>query len=253
MPHHSRAIGVDIGGSGIKAAVVDVAAGKLTSERIRVPTPQPATPDAVIAATAGLVEQLDAPGVPVGVGVPAVVLSGTVRYVANLDASWLTVNVEQALQARVGRRCAVLNDADAAGLAEVRFGAGTGHAGVVLMLTLGTGIGSALFIDGALVPNTEFGHIEVRGKDGEHRASAGARERHGWSYEKWAKHLDEYLRRIDALVWPDLIILGGGISRKADRFLPLLDVRPPVVAATLQNQAGIVGAAVRAATLEPVA
>ncbi len=153
----------------------------------------------------------------------------------------------------MGRRCAVLNDADAAGLAEVRFGAGTGHAGVVLMLTLGTGIGSALFIDGALVPNTEFGHIEVRGKDGEHRASAGARERHGWSYEKWAKHLDEYLRRIDALVWPDLIILGGGISRKADRFLPLLDVRPPVVAATLQNQAGIVGAAVRAATLEPVA
>lgn len=253
MPDHTHAIGVDIGGSGIKAAVVDVAAGKLASERIRVPTPQPATPAAVIAATAGLVEQLDAPGLPVGVGVPAVVLSGTVRYVANLDPSWLTVNVEQALHAQVGRPCAVLNDADAAGLAEVRFGAGAGHAGVVLLLTLGTGIGSALFIDGALVPNTEFGHIEVRGKDGERRASAGARERHGWSYEKWARHLDEYLNRIDALVWPDLIILGGGISRKADRFLPLLDARPVVVAATLQNQAGIVGAAVRAATLEPAA
>lgn len=253
MPTHTQAIGVDIGGSGIKAAVVDVAAGRLASERLRVPTPQPATPEAVLAATADLVERLAAPGLPVGVGVPAVVLGGTVRFVANLDASWLTVDVEAALHARLGRRCSVLNDADAAGLAEVRFGVGAGHPGVVLMLTLGTGIGSALFIDGVLVPNTEFGHIEVRGKDGEHRASAGARERHGWSYEKWAVRLDEYLKRIDALLWPDLIILGGGISRKADRFLPLIDVRPPVVAATLQNQAGIVGAAVRAVTLEAAA
>ena len=227
MPDSTHAIGVDIGGSGIKAAVVDVVAGKLAGERIRVATPQPATPDAVIAATAGLVEQLDAPRLPVGVGVPAVVLSGTVRFVANLDAAWLGVNVEEALRAQVGRPCEVLNDADAAGLAEVRFGAGIGHSGVVLMLTLGTGIGSALFIDGVLVPNTEFGHIEVRGKDGERRASAGARERHGWSYEKWAVRREEYLRRID--------------------------VRPRGVAATLQNLAGIVGAAVRAAGVEPIA
>ncbi|MEQ8839785.1 MAG: ROK family protein [Miltoncostaeaceae bacterium] len=241
----ARAIGVDIGGSGIKAAVVDVRTGVLVGERVRVPTPQPSTPDAVLAAAAALVEQLGA-GLPVGVGVPGVVLGGVVMSAANIDAEWIGFDVRDALAGRFGV-CSVLNDADAAGLAEMRFGAAAGHPGVVLMLTLGTGIGSALFAGGLLVPNTEFGHIEIRGKDGERRASAGARERRGLSYKRWAPLLEEYLRRIDALVWPDLIILGGGVSKRADRFLGLIDVRPPVMPAALLNGAGIVGAAVRAA------
>lgn len=243
----ARAIGVDIGGSGIKAAVVDVRSGALMGARVRVPTPQPATPQAVLGAAAELVEALG-PGLPVGVGVPGVVLSGVVMSAANIDSSWVGFDVRGALGAHFGL-CAVLNDADAAGLAEMRFGAAAGHPGVVLMLTLGTGIGSALFVGGRLVPNTEFGHIEIRGKDGERRASAGARERRRLSYKAWAPLLEEYLRRVDALVWPDLIILGGGISKRADRFLGLIEVRPPVMPAALRNEAGIVGAAVRAAQL----
>jgi polyphosphate glucokinase len=240
----ARAIGIDIGGSGIKGAVVDVNAGEIIGERLRVPTPQPARPGDVIAAAVGLVEQLG-PGLPVGVGVPGVVLGGVMMSAAHLDATWIGLDVRAAFAGALGRECAVLNDADAAGLAEMRFGAAAGHPGVVLVLTLGTGIGSALFAGGRLVPNTEFGHIEIRGKDGERRASAGARTRRGLSYRAWAPLLSEYLNRVDALLWPELIILGGGISRKADRFIPLLEVRPPVVAAALQNQAGIIGAAVR--------
>jgi polyphosphate glucokinase len=182
---------------------------------------------------------------PVGVGVPGVVLGGVMMSAAHLDAAWIGLDTRAAFAGALGRECAVLNDADAAGLAEMRFGAAAGHPGVVLVLTLGTGIGSALFAGGRLVPNTEFGHIEIRGKDGERRASAGARTRRGLSYRAWAPLLSEYLNRVDALLWPELIILGGGISRKADRFIPLLEVRPPVVAAALQNQAGIIGAAVR--------
>lgn len=245
MAGDALAVGVDIGGSGIKAARVDVAAGALVGERLRVPTPQPARPDLVLEATLGLVEQLGA-GLPVGVGVPGVVADGVVMTAANIDAAWLGADARALFSAGLGRPVTVLNDADAAGLAEMRFGAGAGHAGVVLVLTLGTGIGSALFVEGRLVPNTEFGHIEIRGKDGELRASAGARDRRGLSYRKWAPLLNEFIQRVDALVWPELVILGGGISRKADRFLPLLDVRPPVVPAALFNQAGIVGAAVRA-------
>jgi polyphosphate glucokinase len=170
---------------------------------------------------------------------------------ANIDPQWLGVQAAERFSAAIGRPCVVLNDADAAGLAEMRFGEGKGVTGVVLVLTLGTGIGSALFVDGLLVPNTELGHIEIRGKDGERRASAGARERKGLSLARWAPLLNEYIDRVDRLVWPDLVILGGGISRKADKFLPLLDVRPPVVAAALRNQAGIVGAGVRARELAP--
>lgn len=245
----ARAVGVDIGGSGIKAALVDIHSGELVGERVRVPTPQPALPADVIATAAELAEHVG-PGMPVGVGIPGVVVAGRVLTAAHLDASWIGLDAGAALRAALGRECAVLNDADAAGLAEMRFGAAAGHPGVVLMLTLGTGIGSALFVGGRLVPNTEFGHIEVRGKDGERRASAGARQRRGLTYSRWAPLLNEYLQRIDALVWPELIILGGGISRKAHRFLPLLDVRPPVVAAALQNEAGIVGAAVLGAERE---
>lgn len=252
MAPRAYAIGVDIGGTGIKGAIVDVRTGELVSDRLRVLTPQPAVPEAVVEATAQLVERLGGPVRPVGIGVPGVVLGGVVNTAFNIDESWIGTDASRLFSERLGRPCTVLNDADAAGLAEMRVGAGAGHRGVVLMLTLGTGIGSALFVDGALVPNTEFGHIEVRGRDGELRASAGARDRQGLSYKKWAPLLNEYLNRIDALVWPDLIILGGGISKRSERFLPLLDVRPPVVPATLRNQAGIVGAATRAAVLPPV-
>jgi polyphosphate glucokinase len=244
-------VGVDIGGSGIKAALVDTGLGALVGERVRVPTPQPAVPAAVISIVAELVSQL-APSGPVGVGVPAPIVRGVATMAANIDPTWVGVMAEQELATALGRPCAVLNDADAAGLAEVRFGAGRGVPGVVLVLTLGTGIGSALFIDGRLVPNTELGHIEIRGKDGERRASAGARERRGMSYREWAPLLEEFIRRVDRLIWPDLVIIGGGISKKADRYLPLLSVRPPLVPARLQNEAGIVGAALRAVEMADV-
>jgi polyphosphate glucokinase len=242
-------IGVDIGGSGIKGAVVDPRRGELKGERIRVETPQPATPEAVVAATASLIAELGPDGGPVGIGLPSPIVDGTAMMAANIDKSWIGVNAAEAFSEAVGRECIVINDADAAGLAEVRFGAGRGVPGVVLLLTLGTGIGSALFVDGALVPNMELGHIEIRGKDAERRASAGARERKGLSFAHWAPILNEYVDRIDALVWPDLIILGGGVSKRADKFVHLLDVRPPPVAATLRNEAGIVGAAMRAREL----
>lgn len=246
MADDAYAIGVDIGGSGIKAAVVDVRTGQFVGERTRIPTPQPATPEAVADTVAELVAGSGQRG-PVGIGLPGAVVSGRVMTAAHIDSGWLGVDAPHLFAERLGRRVAVLNDADAAGLAEVRFGAGAGVLGVVLVLTLGTGIGSALFIDGQLVPNTELGHIEIRGMAGERRASAGAREREGLSFKRWAPLLGEYINRVDQLVWPDLVILGGGISRRADRFVDRLEVRPPVVAAELQNRAGIVGAAVRAA------
>jgi polyphosphate glucokinase len=239
-------IGVDIGGSGIKAGLVDARRGALIGDRIRVETPQPAVPEAVVEATAGVVAALGRDGGPVGIGLPSALVDGTAMTAANIDPAWIGVKAAERFSEAIGRPCIVLNDADAAGLAEIRFGAGKGVKGVVLLLTLGSGIGSALFNDGALVPNTELGHIEIRGKDAELRASAGARERNGLSVKEWAPLLDEYLNRVDKLIWPDLIILGGGISKRAEKFIGLLDVRPPVVAATLRNEAGIVGAAVRA-------
>ena len=239
-------IGVDIGGSGIKAGVVDARRGALIGDRIRVETPQPAVPEAVVQATAGIIAALGPDAGPVGIGLPSALVDGTAMTAANIDPSWIGVKAAELFSEAVGRPCVVLNDADAAGLAEIRFGAGKGVPGVVLMLTLGSGIGSALFVDGVLVPNTELGHIEIRGKDAELRASAGARERRGLSVREWAPLLDEYLDRVDKLIWPDLIILGGGISKRADKFLGLLTVRPRIVAATLRNEAGIVGAAMRA-------
>ena len=239
-------VGVDIGGTGIKAGVVDSRRGALVGERVRVDTPQPAGVGAVVAATAALVAGLPPDAGPIGIGVPGPIVGGRVMAAANIDESWIGAPAAELFAETIGRPVVVLNDADAAGLAEMRFGAGRGVQGVVLVLTLGTGIGSALFVDGALVPNTEFGHIEIRGKDAERRASAGARERRGQSWVEWAPLLDEAIDRIDRLVWPDLIILGGGISKKADRFVPLLSSRPPVVPATLRNEAGIVGAAMHA-------
>jgi polyphosphate glucokinase len=236
-------VGIDIGGSGIKAGVVDSERGELVGERLRIATPDPASPDAVARATAELVDGL-APGAPVGIGFPAVVCDGTTLTAANVDPAWIGMAAEDLFSTALGRPCAMVNDADAAGLAEVRFGAGRGVGGVVLVLTLGTGIGSALFVNGALVPNTELGHLELHGVDAETRAAASARKREGLSWESWARRLDAYLAHVEALFWPDLVILGGGVSKQPERFLPLLTPRrATVVAASLGNRAGVVGAA----------
>ena len=242
-------IGVDIGGTGIKAGIVDSRRGVLVGDRVRVRTPKPADTASVVAATAELVAGLGPDEGPVGIGLPAVIKSGHVEMAANLDKSWIGAEAAELFGEAIGRPCVILNDADAAGLAEMRYGAGKGMTGTVLVLTLGTGIGSALFVGGVLVPNLELGHIEIRGKDAESRASAGARERRGLSWKKWAPLLDEYLDAIERLVWPDLIILGGGISKKPDKFVPYLTTRAPIVTATLRNEAGIVGAGVRAREL----
>jgi polyphosphate glucokinase len=244
-------LGVDIGGSGIKAAPVDVRTGKLLAERQRIDTPQPATPEAVAEVVGQVVSAFSWTG-PVGAAFPAVIQHGVVKTASNVDPSWVGTDIDAVLSARLGRTVATLNDADAAGLAEVRFGAGRGHDGVVLLITLGTGIGSALFVDGLLVPNTELGHIEVGGQDAETRAAAAVRTRKDLSWEKWGARVGTYLQRLEALLWPDLIIIGGGVSRRFDRFGPVLDTRTPVVPAVLGNEAGIVGAAlVQAGVIDP--
>ncbi len=246
------AIGVDVGGSGIKAAGVDIETGQFNTDRIRIPTPSPSTPDAVIGCIRELVQQLhqdaDVPAdAAIGVGVPTVILDGVAKLASNIDKAWIDFGVVSALAAALGRPATVLNDADAAGLAEMRYGGGRDRTGVVVFLTLGTGVGSALFIDGKLVPNTEFGQMEIRGKPAERRSAAAARSRRKLSWKAWAKDLDEHIDRIDQLVWPNVIVLGGGVSKRADQFLPRLTSRVPVVPATLRNDAGIVGAALAAA------
>jgi polyphosphate glucokinase len=240
-------LGIDIGGSGIKAAPVDVTKGTMTRERIKVLTPQPSRPNAVAEAVSGLVGQFGWSG-KAGITFPGVVTGGIIRTAANLDPSWIGVDARDLFGTATGLQVQVINDADAAGQAEMRFGAGAGHQGTVVMLTFGTGIGSALFTRGVLVPNTEFGHIEIRGKDAEKRASERAREEHDLDWEHWAGRVDEYLSHLEGLVWPDLFIVGGGVSRKSDKFLPLLEkLRARVVPATMLNDAGIVGAALVAA------
>ncbi|MBB5785113.1 polyphosphate--glucose phosphotransferase [Nonomuraea jabiensis] len=233
-------LGIDIGGSGIKGAPVDIEAGELVQERLRIPTPQPSKPDEVAEAVAEIVKHFGWSG-PVGVTFPGVVKDGVVRTAANVDHSWIGVDA-----AKLFGGATVLNDADAAGVAEVTYGHGRGQRGTVLVLTFGTGIGSALFTDGTLVPNTELGHLELRGKDAEHRASARAREEHELSWEKWAERVEEYLRHVEMLLSPTLIVIGGGASRKADKFLPHVHIDTPVMPAALQNEAGIIGAALAA-------
>jgi polyphosphate glucokinase len=246
------AIGVDVGGSGIKAAVVDVREGRFASERLRVPTPMPSTPEAVSASVVRLVKRLVksnelADSVPVGIGLPGVVLGGVLKTAANIDPSWVDFPITDRLTKALKRPITIANDADAAGIAEMRFGVGAGKKGVVVMLTLGTGVGSAIFVDGTLVPNAEFGQMEIRGRPAERRSASVARQRRGLSWKAWASDLDEHLHRIDELIWPELIILGGGVSKNGDKFVPRLTVRPPVVPAQLRNDAGIIGAAVIAA------
>ena len=235
-------LGIDIGGTGMKAAIVDVSSGELLTDRFRIDTPQPATPLAMAAVVNDLVTHF-AWTAQVGVGFPAVVRNGVVGSAANIDASWIDVDADRLFTAAAGVRVHMINDADAAGLAEVRFGAGRGYRGVVMMLTFGTGIGSGLFIDGVLVPNTELGHLELDGYDAETRAAASVRKRDDLTWSSWAKRVETYLRHVERLFSPDLFIIGGGASKQAEQWLPRVKVDTKVVAAQMANNAGIVGAA----------
>ncbi|RLU99507.1 polyphosphate glucokinase [Streptomyces griseocarneus] len=244
--------GVDIGGSGIKGAPVDVARGELTEERFKVLTPQPATPDAVADAVAEVLANFGWSGRPVGVTFPGVVVGGTTRTAANVAKDWVGVDAAGLLGERLSCPVTVLNDADAAGLAEVRHGAARGRDGTVILLTFGTGIGSALFTDGRLVPNTELGHLELHGHDAETRASTRAKDEEGLNWTHWARRVQRYLTHVEMLFSPDLFVIGGGVSRKADKFLPLIEgVSAEIVPARLQNNAGIVGAAMAAVAAGP--
>ncbi|WP_212735499.1 polyphosphate--glucose phosphotransferase [Herbidospora galbida] len=237
-------LGIDIGGSGIKGAPVDTKTGELMAERHRIPTPQPATPKAIAEVVAKLVDHFEWTG-PVGITFPGVVVDGEIRTAANVDKSWIGVNANKLFGKNLDS-VMVINDADAAGMAEMAFGAGKNNQGVVLVLTIGTGIGSALFVGGKLVPNTEFGHLELKGKEAESRASDAARDKRDMSWDKYAKRIGQYLRHMEMLFSPGLMVLGGGISKKSDKYLPMVDLRTPVVPAMLLNEAGIVGAALAA-------
>ncbi|MEW1813328.1 polyphosphate--glucose phosphotransferase [Pseudarthrobacter phenanthrenivorans] len=241
-------IGIDIGGTGIKGGIVDARRGRLSGEPFRVPTPQPATPEAIAGAVTVVVAELsartDAPSTqsPVGVTFPGIIRHGVAHSAANLDAGWINVDIEQHLAARLGRRVEVINDADAAGLAEAQFGAGSGVGGPVLIITLGTGIGSAFIFNGQLIPNTELGHLVIDGAGAETKASAVARERNGHTWDEYSVLLQRYLSHVEFLFSPELFVIGGGISVRAHEYLPKLKLRTPILPAILGNDAGIVGA-----------
>jgi polyphosphate glucokinase len=242
----THGFGIDVGGSGIKGGDVDLDGGTLIGERIKVDTPQPATIDAVIDVIASLVAKAGWSG-RVGVTMPCVVKHGVTLTAANLNApEWIGTDAARLMSERVGQPVSLLNDADAAGIAEMRYGAGRGTSGVVALLTFGTGIGSAVFSDGELVPNTELGHLPLNGQDAEDYAAASVKEKQGLSWKEWAPRVTSYLRLLEDLIWPDLIIVGGGVSKKADKWVPMLGNRTPVVVAQLRNDAGIVGAALAA-------
>lgn len=243
-------LGLDVGGSSIKAGLVDVETGCTLTPLQTVPTPQPSTPQATIEAIAGIDRSLNASG-PVGLAFPAVVQRGIARTAANIDHSWLGVDGAALLGAVLKRPVCFLNDADAAGVAEMKWGAGRGAHGVVIMLTFGTGIGSAIFADGVLVPNTEFGHMEMRGMDAEHFASARVKTEENLDWQPWADRVNEYLARMHALFWPDLFILGGAVSANFAVFGPLLTSPAEIRPAQFAGQAGIIGAALAAATRFP--
>ena len=240
-------LGIDVGGSGIKGALVNTDTGELLTDRQRVETPQPASPEAIIEVIGTMVEQFDYKG-PVGVGFPAIVLDGVVRSAANVDDGWVGFPGQTRIAERTGYPVVLLNDADAAGTAEMRFGAGRGQQGVVMLLTLGTGIGSALFVNGRLVPNTELGHVYLRNMkiDAEDYAADRIREEKALSWKEWAARLNKLLTYLEGLFSPNLFILGGGVSKKYDKFIPRLKVQARVVPAQLRNEAGIVGAAMAA-------
>ncbi|MDQ3591284.1 MAG: ROK family protein [Actinomycetota bacterium] len=245
MARAKHPLGIDIGGSGIKGAPVDLDVGEFAADRLRIQTPQESTPDAVADVVASIAEHFEkATGdAPIGVTVPAVVSRGIVRTAANIDQTWIGTDAGELLASRLGRPVTVVNDADAAGVAELHYGAARNVDGLVLLATLGTGIGTALLHRGVLVPNSELGHLQLDGADAETRASSHARETEDLSYEDWAERLQRYFAHIEDLLWPDLIVVGGGVSKHAERYLPLLHLRAPIVPAQLGNAAGIIGAA----------
>jgi polyphosphate glucokinase len=239
--------GIDIGGTGVKGAPVDVDTGQLVGDRFRVPTPQPSTPEAVLKAVEAVVAHHGWTG-PVGATFPGVVIRGVIQTAANVDKKWRGIDGQAFFAERLGQPVTLLNDADAAGVAEMRFGVGQGRGGVVVMITLGTGIGCAVFHDGVLLPNTELGHIEIDGHDAERLASGKAREKDKLTWPEYAKRVQKYLRRLDNLLWPDLYIIGGGVSKDSDKFLAEVRVRAEIEVAKLLNNAGIVGAALSSET-----
>lgn len=237
-----KVLGIDIGGSGVKGAIVHTKKGKLKTKRYRIPTPQPATPEAVADVIKKIVDHFKWKG-PVGVGFPGVIQQGFARTAANLDDSWIDVNLNELFSKKTGCEVHVVNDADAAGMAEMKFGSGKGFKGVALLVTVGTGLGTVVFTNGRLLPNMEMGHILLHGADAEKYASDAARKADDLSWEDWAGRFNEYLLRMEELLWPDMIIIGGGASKKDDKFIQHLDTKAKVVPATLLNEAGIIGAA----------
>ncbi len=237
-----QVLGIDVGGSGIKGAPVDIETGRLLAERVRIKTPKKAEPQPVAEIVAQIARSFDWQG-SIGIGFPAPIKDGIAMMAANISPKWVGMNADQIFTTTTGQPCKVGNDADVAGLAEVAFGAGQGRNGTIIMLTLGTGIGTAIFYNGHLLPNTEFGHLEMDGEDAERRASDAARQREDLSWKKYARRLSSYLNTLEKLFWPDLFIIGGGISKVHEKFIPLLTVSTNVVPAQLQNEAGMIGAA----------
>jgi polyphosphate glucokinase len=240
-----KAIGIDIGGTGIKAALVDIKRGELVSERVRVETPAGGEPEDIANACKTIIESLGVShrNYPVGICFPAVVKHGFTQSAANVSQRWIGLNADELFDKTLNRHTHVINDADAAGLAEVKFGAGRGSHGLTIMTTLGTGIGTALFYNGVLIPNAELGHLEIEGVDYETQAAYIAMERDGLSFEQWAERLQKYYSTLERLLVPDLFIVGGGVSKNHEKFLPLLNLKTPIVPATTKNSAGIIGAA----------
>jgi len=241
----TQALGIDIGGTGIKAAIVDTGTGELVSDRIKLPTPDGGEPDAIVQVVLGLIEQLGGieDGMPVGVCFPAIVKNGKTMSAANVSKKWIGLEAEKLFEKAIGHDIHFVNDADAAGYAEVKYGAAQGVSGLVLLTTLGTGIGSALIYDGVLIPNSELGHLELGGKDAEKRASYSAKERGRLSWNSWAKRLQTYYEHLELLFSPDLFIVGGGVSKSYELFLPLLTLTTPIIPAVHRNNAGILGGA----------
>ncbi|MFT8358827.1 polyphosphate--glucose phosphotransferase [Bifidobacterium aquikefiri] len=248
MIETAQAFGIDIGGSGIKGAPVDMNIGDIAEPRQKILTPEVSTPDAVGKVVKEMLDRFEVPdSMPVGIAFPAPIRPGkALNFMANLDKSWLGVDVQKALSDSVGRHVDVVNDADAAGLAEVQFGAAKGENGFVIATTLGTGIGSAMIYNGVLIPNSELGHLTLKGDDAEHYAAASVRENQNLGYKKWAKRLTRYYHMLETYFNPDLFVVGGGVSRMSDRFIPQIEIETPIVPAKLRNQAGIVGAAYHA-------
>ena len=239
-------LGIDIGGSGIKGAIIDTTTGALKTERLRIPTPTPATPQAVAATVAELVSQFEWQGL-IGCGFPAVIVDGVAKSAANIDPSWIGTDVRALLVDATGCACHIINDADAAGLAEMRFGVGKGRGGSVIVITVGTGLGSACFADGVLFPNTELGHLRLKTGPAERFASAAVRKKEGLSWNAWSKRLNRFFAHVERLFSPELIIIGGGISRKHEKFFPQLEVQAELLPAKFRNRAGMIGAACVAA------